>query len=353
MAYLKTMRGKRSLLVLALAACGSSVGGGGPSVPDSGVESDASPVDAGGPSDTGAADRDAAAPDATPGKLQTVFLIMMENHSWSTMAASSSASYITGTLVPMGGHAENYTTPPGNHPSELNYLWLEAGSNLGVTNDDDPLANHQSTKEHLVTLLDAANISWKAYVEDISGSQCPLTDNGSFVTRHVPQLFFDDVTDNSSVSSSNCVTHIRPYGEFATDLEKGTVARYNFITPNLCNDMHGFSTNCGSQNFDQIGAGDKWLQAEVPKILASSAYKNNGVLFILWDEGDQALFGQASDGPIPLIVLSPKAMAGYTSRTKLTHSSMLRTLQEIFGVTPLLRDAANALDLSEFFTSFP
>ena len=117
--------------------------------------------------------------------------------------------------------------------------------------------------------------------------------------------------------------------------------------------MHGLSISCGLQNFVEIGAGDAWLQAEVPKILASTAYKNNGVLFILWDEGDESTFGTASDGPIPMLVISPLAKKGYSSATTFTHSSMLRTLQELFGVSPFLRDAKSATDLSEFFTTFP
>lgn len=103
----------------------------------------------------------------------------------------------------------------------------------------------------------------------------------------------------------------------------------------------------------RLAPGDAWLQAEVPKIIASTAYKNNGVLFTLWDEWDESILGSASDGPIPMLVLSPIAEKGYTSPTAFTHSSMLRTLQEILGVSPLLRDAKHATDLSEFFTSFP
>jgi hypothetical protein len=169
----------------------------------------------------------------------------------------------------------------------------------------------------------------------------------------VPFLFFDDVTNTNDPSSPACTQHVRPYTELASDLTAGTVARYNFITPNLCHDMHGLSLGCGAANFDEIGTGDAWLASEVPKILASDAYTNGGVLFVAWDEGDEIPLSTASDGRIPLVVVSPLAKPNYTSTTKLTHSSMLRTLQEVFGVAPFLRDAANATDLSEFFTAFP
>ena len=66
------------------------------------------------------------------------------------------------------------------------------------------------------------------------------------------------------------------------------------------------------------------------------------------DEGE---FG--SDGPIGMLVLSPFAKVGYSNSIHYTHSSTLRSMQEIFSVTPLLGDAANATDLSDLFTTFP
>src|SRR5512133_1919483 len=73
-------------------------------------------------------------------------------------------------------------------------------------------------------------------------------------------------------------------------------------------------------------------------MLDSAAYQDNGALFITWDEGE--LF---SGEPIGMILLSPHARgAGYVSNVPYTHSSFLRTLQEIFHVSPLLGDAANA-----------
>jgi hypothetical protein len=347
-------------LAIALVACAAA------SSPNDTDPTDPGPNGGGSPGATADGGRGTAPPNADGGAradadiapsgdaLKTVFLIMMENHSWSTIATSDDAPYINAQLVPQGGHAEGYVTPPGNHPSELNYIWLEAGDNLGIKTDDDPAQNHQATTDHLSGKLTAAGIPWKAYVEDITGNNCPLTGSGNYAPRHTPQLYFDDMTDKNSPTSKTCIDHIRPYTELASDLQKRTVARYNFITPNLCNDMHGYTLSCTTQNFHQISGGDTWLSQEIPKIMASDAYKDNGVIFVLWDEGDEPLLGgEASDGPIPLLVLSPKAKKGYKSTTKLTHSSMLKTLQEIFGITPLLRGAANATDLSEFFTSFP
>ena len=306
------------------------------------------------PPDPTDAGTDGAGP--TTSQVKTVFVILMENHSWSTIkGAGASATYINGTLVPMGAHAEAYSTPPGNHPSEPNYIWLEAGDNLGITNDSAPSANHQSTKDHLTSQLEAKGVSWKAYSEGTTEGTCPLTATGLYDPKHTPQLYFDDVTETNKASSAHCIEHVVPYSKLAGDLTANTVARYNFITPNLCNDMHGngFSGACSILGSDsgRIKLGDDWLAAEVPKLLASAAYKDNGVIFLLWDEGDES-FGSASDGPIGAIAISPLAKKNFSTSTAFTHSSMLRTVETIFGV-PFLRGAQNAKDMGEMFTSFP
>jgi hypothetical protein len=54
-----------------------------------------------------------------------------------------------------------------------------------------------------------------------------------------------------------------------------------------------------------------------------------------------------------MIIVSPLAKPGYSNSTAYSHSSTLRTMQTIFGVSPFLNDAANATDLGDFFTQFP
>jgi len=280
----------------------------------------------------------------SPSTARTVFLILMENHNWSDIKNSPSAPYINDTLLPMASYAEQYYNPPGIHPSEPNYLWLEAGTNFGIFNDAPPSANHQNTTLHLVTLLGRANISWKAYQEGISGTVCPLTGTGVYAPKHNPMVFFDDVTNTNDPNSAYCIAHERPFTGLATDLQKNTVARYNFITPNLCDDMHD---TCAPLN-DSVKQGDTWLTQNLPPILNSQAYKNGGIVFITWDEGE------GGDGPIGMIVLSPDAKGGgYSNTIHYTHSSTLRTLQEIFRVTPLLGDATTASDLRDLFKTFP
>jgi hypothetical protein len=279
---------------------------------------------------------------STLSSIQTVFIILMENHNWVDFPSNPSAPYIN-SLLPSAAHAENYHNPTNLHPSLPNYLWLEAGTNFGVTDDFPPSVHHQSTTLHLTTFLSNAGISWKAYEEDTVGNTCPLTDINKYATRHDPVVYFDDVTDTNSPSSATCIAHVRPYTELATDLTNQTVARYNFITPNVCDDMHD-STGCATS--DSIKNGDTWLSQQVPLILNSAAYQNNGALFITWDESELSLLPNPTIG---MIVLSLLAKAGYSNTIGYTHNSTLQTFQEIFGVAPMLGDAANAADLGDLF----
>ena len=73
-------------------------------------------------------------------------------------------------------------------------------------------------------------------------------------------VYFDDVTNNNDPHSSYCIAHVRPYGELNTDLRQNTQARYNFITPNLCDDMH----NACSPFNDSVKQGDTWLAQNIP-----------------------------------------------------------------------------------------
>ena len=298
----------------------------------------------------------AASPvDAGQHHIKTVFIILMENHNWTgdgrrNIRNNPHAPYINGTLIPMSSFATQYYNPPDNHPSLPNYLWLEAGTNFGIRNDGPPSKNEQNTTRHLVTLMENAGVTWKAYLENVTGKVCPLVNtgridkNGSplYAVRHEPFTYFADVTNDLDKHSAYCIDHLRPYRELAADLDNGDLPQYVWITPNLCDDMHD---SCGG---NPIAHGDQWLSKNVPAILNSTAFQNGGALFITWDE---ALKG---DGPVPMIVLSPFAKGGgYSNVIHYTHGSTLRTIEEIFSLKPFLRDAGNETDLSDLFSVFP
>jgi phospholipase C len=317
------------MFAIAAAACGGNDDSTSTAVVDGGRDGT---VEAGGP--------DVLAPvDAGP-PIGTVFVFLFENHNWlGQIKDNPTAPYINSTLLQIGAHAEQYYNPPLIHPSLPNYLWIVAGDSLGVIDDDIPAFHTLGTSDHLVDYLERANISWKAYEEDIDSQTCPLVETATYAPKHDPFVYFSDVTNGNDPKAPRCLAHIRPYSELANDLAQGSVARFNFITPNLCHDMH----DCA------VAAGDAWLMANLPPILASPAYTNNGAIFITWDEGEDG------DGPVGMIALSPKGKPGYSNAIHYDHSSLLKTLQEIFGVAPLMRHAADPTthDLGDLFWAFP
>jgi phospholipase C len=275
-------------------------------------------------------------------------------------------------------------------------LWAEGGTNFGVLNDNDPYTGgtNQNTSAHLSTFLTQAGKTWKSYQEDIdlasSNGQLintplpedqwtvPLTSfsgffgsglnayNGSnqynYAAKHNPMLFFTDTNGGNDSTPANPLSkQYAPLQQFFTDLSNNTVADYNWITPDQYNDMHtGLAAGYKGLTGDpaKILQGDDYLRQVIPVIMASDAYKKHGAIIIWFDESESD--GVAGDNPddfnhtIGEIVISSRAHKNvdgipYASPLNYTHSSDLRTMQEIFHAGPLVGDAVNAIDLSDLF----
>ncbi len=299
-----------------------------------------------------------AATTKLPSKIKYVWIILMENHNWTGNNAGAQygdpdikgnplSPYVNGWLLHHAAHAEQYFNPPGNHPSNPNYLWLDAGTNFGFLTDDDPITKNIHSDKHIEVLLDKAGISYKSYAEQDFGNpeydDCPLTFSELDV-NHVPAVYFADDTNDFNSQSAYCIAHVVPYSEMATDIADHKVAHYNFISPNVCHDGHEGVSPCASDEpADNTLRSDQWLKENVRLITDSPEYKKAGILFIVWDEAEDS--GAYSDGPIGMFILSPFAKGGghseYTNYIHYDHSSMLKSIQEIFGVQPFLGAAAD------------
>lgn len=281
--------------------------------------------------------------------IKHIFVIVEENHDWSTISQNPDAPFINDTLVKQGAFASNYHNIPTSagdlHPSELNYIFLESGqvafSDHTFATDDDPSAdNSTSSTQHLVTLLEKSGYTWKSYQEGITGNNCPIHADGDYAPKHNPFLYFQDVSGNPpSEDNAYCQQHVRPLSELLRDLQTGNLPNYIFITPNLQHDMHNGT----------IAQADTWLSQIVPQITESQTYKKDGALFITWDEGEES--NNDPNNPIGMIMLSPFIKPGYTNTTEYSHESLLKTIEEIFHLNPLLGMSGNAQtkDLVTFF----
>ncbi len=261
-----------------------------------------------------------AAPARPAAWRGTVFTIVMENHDRGQIIGNAQAPYITGLArdyAEAAGYHDSFV-----HPSEPNYIWMVAGENFGILNDDDPgPGNAIASRSHLVDQIEQAGLTWKAYQEGM-GQPCGLRSHDRYAAKHNPFVYFDDVSGwdgKGFAPSARCAEHVVDYSQLAADIAAGQLPDYVFITPDMVDDMHDGS----------IQDGDRWLAAEVPKLLATDAFQRGGVLFLLWDEG-----ASGGDDP-PFIAVSPHARRGFVSTTDYDTSAYLKTVQAILGLEPL------------------
>jgi len=308
-------------------------------------------------------------------QLGNIFVIAMENHNFTQPIPTNSpqqifnnpaAPYINSLLTPGNPNAAQvsfatayFNTGTGVHPSEPNYVWAEAGTDFGIHTDAEPRnANHNVFNAlHLTAQFNDAGISWKNYQEDVqlalsatnnaSGTNGPVNPyygrtQYDYAVKHNPMAFFPDTM----------IQNVYPLAQFFTDLNSNALAQYTWITPNQFNDAHsalkgGFTYNGTPYTGDQaaIATGDNFLAQVIPQIMASPAYQNNGAIIIWWDETEK---GDGADRTIPEIIISPLAKGnGYASSLVLSHSSDIKTMEELFGL-PFLNNVIPVNETNNF-----
>ncbi|HEX8939336.1 MAG TPA: alkaline phosphatase family protein [Candidatus Limnocylindrales bacterium] len=264
---------------------------------------------------------------APPGGLPAfghIYLIVMENHEYGSIVGSGAAPYING-LIHGYGLAAAYDAVA--HPSEPNYLALFSGSTQGVT--DDGVYNLGAS--NLADQLEAHGRSWRIYAQN-DGPGCytgptytaGIDGPGTYARKHEPAISFTDI----SGSAARC-SHVGPLAGFDP-----AAANFELIVPNMCNDMHDCS----------VATGDSFLRGFVPRITASPAFADS-VLFITWDEGSS---GTGGGGHVATVVVSPHVAPGTVSALPHTHYSLLRTVEDAWGLG-CLANACGANDMRELF----
>src|SRR6266545_2986005 len=253
-----------------------------------------------------------------------IFEIIFENKEASQVIGNSSAPYFN-SLAQHYGRATNLTAT--SHPSLPNYIALTGGDTFGISSN---CTTCFIDKPNIADQVEAAGKSWKAYMESMP-SPCFVGDSGGiYRQKHNPFIYYDAIRTNAA----RC-NRIVPFTQFATDLQSNRVPNYAWITPNMCNSAH----DCG------IATADAWLATWVPQILASPAWQQNGVLFITFDEGSSNTGG---GGTVATLVISPLGKPAFQSNIAYTHYSLLRTIEDAWGLSPLAH-AAHATPMADFF----
>jgi hypothetical protein len=251
-----------------------------------------------------------------PTSYRHVVWIVMENKQYDQVIGSADAPYIN-ALAGQCGLATNFDAEA--HPSLPNYVAMTSGSTQGITDDKTP-AVHPLTAASIFSQLGTGN--WRA-LEESMPSDCALADSGDYVVHHNPAAYYTTIRPD-------CQTQDVPLGR-----QPDISARFTFITPNNCHNMH----SC------PVSSGDAWLSSFLPQILTSRTYTSGDTaIFLTWDEAKKS----AATNHIPTIVIAPSIPTGTQSATAFTHYSMLRTTEELLGL-PLLGNATTASSMRPGF----
>jgi hypothetical protein len=328
-------------------------------------------------------------------QIKHVWVIELENEGLGQSFGDRAADpYLAVTLRHMGGLLQNYYAV--GHDSLDNYVAQISGqapdhatqNDCGVWTKFRPANMIEKPFGQLVgdgcvypasipTLgnqLSAAHLTWKAYLQDMGnqpardhttmtkqGPACghPMvgkpddtegaTAADQYATRHEGFMYFESVIGNQAY----CDAHVLSFQPLLKDLSKAsTTPSFSWLSPNLCTDGH--DAPCADGDPGGLTEINGFLHIWVPEILHSPAYKN-GLIMITFDEGStsQACCGETpgtspshpnapepgmsgpGGGKVGALLLSPFIKPGTVSTVDYNHYSMLRTIEDIFGLSHL------------------
>jgi phospholipase C len=312
-------------------------------------------------------------------RFSHVVLLVLENESFATTwGPGSAAAYLNG-LRSRGVLADHYYAT--GHQSLDNYIAMVSGQPVQPATAADCAAfnlydcvqgqSAMAGGRNLADQLEAAAISWKGYM-DTMPSACfhadysptaappdPYQGNSlkapayNYADRHNPFLYFPDIIGNDS----RCRAHVVPYVQLAADLLGDSLPAFAFITPDTCHDGH--DNPCADGSIGGLAAADAWLAQNVPPLL-DYLQAHNGLLLITFDEASTSDTsgcctggpggGPGAGGRVGLLALSPAVPAGSVVSTPYDHASLLRTIEDSFGIGEHLNNAGTATAMADLFT---
>jgi hypothetical protein len=249
-----------------------------------------------------------------PAKYDHVIWIWMENHSVAQVVGKPEAPFVT-NLAAKCATATDYRSV--GSPSLPNYLGATSGDTWGITDDAGPSAHHL-TVDNLFRQVRAAGSTAISY-QDAMPANCVLGGRSTYAVKHNPAAYYAGGNDRAA-----CITDDVPFAPaFGDALKGGTLPTFAFVTPDLCNDTHDCS----------VATGDQWLTGVVNDLLDSPSYAaGRTAIFLVWDE----------DSPMPFVAITPSVKPGTVVTERVDHYALLRTTEEMLGITTYLGKAASA-----------
>jgi phosphatidylinositol-3-phosphatase len=324
--------------------------------------------------------------------IRHVFVIVLENESYSASYETNPNPYLSKVLPAQGTLLTQYFGI--GHESNPNYLAMVSGQAPNPTTQSDcqdyvdfepapavfdPRGNGQAVgvgcvyPSNVPTIGDqlaAQHLTWHGYMEDMGNTitrepaHCgaPTSSAGTgmrdgtqsatatdqYAARHNPFVYF-----HSLIDSGSCHANVAPLYRLTDDLTTvATTPNFSFITPNLCDDGHDApctGTDISGSNAGGLTSIDHFLSVWVPRIEASPAFQKDGLLIITTDEAASSDAGSCCgeqpgpDSPLPgvegagggrtgTVVIGRCVGAGRQDATPYNHYSLLRSIEDLFGV---------------------
>jgi hypothetical protein len=311
-----------------------------------------------------------------------VFVIVLENKDYDQSFGPQAKSPELGQVLPSQGVllTHYYGTA---HNSLPNYIAMVSGQGPNpITQSDCQIYQeftpgtigadgqamgagcvYPSSVKTVADQLTAAGLTWGGYMEDMGNSttedetcrhpalnshdstqQATATDQ--YAARHNPFVYFHSIID-----SPDCAQRDVPLDRLQVDLQSvSTTPNLTFITPDLCSDGH--DEPCADGRPGGYGSIDAFLKEWVPRIEVSPAYRQDGALIVTFDESESGAEGCCvqdhpntpnAGGQTPgpgggrtgTVVVSRFVTPGTTTDTPYNHYSFLRTIEDLFGLSPL------------------
>ena len=327
----------------------------------------------------------ARAADSLP-PIRHVFVIVLENKDYDeNFGPTSQAPYLARTLTGRGQLLRQYFGT--SHVSLGNYLTMISGQAPNPDTQGDCMAGfkdvfpgvvgpdgqvmgagcvYPAAAKTIADQLEAKGLSWRAYMEDMGadparekaacahpdiGQNDPTqsaTANDQYATRHNPFVYFHSIIDDQG----RCDSHDVNLKELGPDLASASkTPAFAFITPDLCSDGHDASCANAAQKGGLAGV-DDFLKTWIPRIQGSPAYAEGSMIVITWDEGNSPRPQSSEDccqqpsgpntampgiagpggGRTGTVVLSQFTAPGSVNDTPYNHYSLLRSVEDLFGV---------------------
>jgi len=318
-----------------------------------------------------------------PPRIRHVFVIVLENEAFDrTFGSNSPAPFLADSLPKAGAFLTQYFGT--GHFSADNYISMVSGQapdsatsadcgvytdfvQTGTAADGQAVGNGCVYPRSVRTIADqlaARGLTWKGYMEDMGNdparesSTCghvpigsiDITNHASptdqYADKHNPFVYFHSIID-----SPICQSSVVPLTNLEADLQTpGQTPNFAFITPNLCHDGH--DAPCVDGEPGGLISADEFLRRWVPRIVQSRAFRDDGLLIVTFDEagsGDATACCNEQSGPnvaaagrsgpgggrTGAVLLSPFIEPGTVSNVGYNHYSLLRSVEDIFGLSHL------------------